>query len=95
MKSMTMTLMEILIPRTARAKFLLVAAVIFLATTVVWGQSASEPSGDFGLLGQLSTSVTVANPVNVAPVACAPTSTANGLTFLDTFYGPSIFTSDP
>jgi hypothetical protein len=70
-------------------------AAILLTTPVVWGQSASEPLSDFGLLGQLSTAINVANAANVAPVACAPTSAENALTFLDSFYGPSIFTSNP
>ena len=73
----------------------LAPAAIVLAAPAVWGQAASEPLSDFGVLGQLSSQITVANPQNVAPVACAPTSTANGLTFLDTYYGASTFTTSP
>jgi hypothetical protein len=87
--------MESPFSKICRAKMHWATMAILLATPAVWSQTASEPQSDFGLLGQLSSQITVANSKNVAPVACAPTSTANGLTFLDNFYGPSLFTSSP
>jgi hypothetical protein len=95
MKSVTARLREISLTKIARVRLALVPAALVLAAPAVWGQNASEPLLDFGLLGQLSSQITVANADNVAPVACAPTSTANGLTFLDNYYGPSIFTLNP
>ena len=68
---------------------------------------ASEPSVDFGQLGQLNAGVTYVNPnttgtspspmypysTTVGPNACVPTSVANGLIFLNNYYGENFFSS--
>jgi hypothetical protein len=95
MKSIKFTRAPSLTSRVRRATQTFAPAVILLAAPAVWAQHASEPINDFGTLGQLNSGIQYANPQNVAPVACAPTSTVNALEFLSTYYGVSAGFANP
>jgi len=77
----------------------LLKGVVFLCpliASVAQAQSGSENQNLFGQLGQLNGGVTYVNPnysnsIAVGPNACVPTSVANGLVFLNNFYGGSLF----
>jgi len=94
-----LTPIELLSPRAPRA-CVLAAAVLAVLSGALPTQaqvSGSETTANFGTLGQNSVTQTdpVSTTTSLGPQACVPTSTIDGLTFLENTYGNSYFPTDP